>query len=320
MNQPLSSDTKIRPLEAARQQVGGIVAAALTPVTDDYRIDIARWRAHLDWLLAQGCSYVSPFGSTGEGPSFSAIEKIEALTALRHGGFDMERVIPAAMSAALDDTAATVSAAARLGCRAALIVPPYYYGASGEGIATYFAGCAARLGGTFPIDIVLYHIPQMSRAPFTTGLIEALLARHGERIIGIKDSTGVEPDTVALAGRFPSLRVFTGDDRVLPPLLGVGGAGMIGGMPNIVARELVGRAGSQTALNEAAAVDRAARRIEAVEACGGVVALKALKARMADDPAWRRPMPPLLPIDPAAEARLISAFEATRFDFAAQSD
>ncbi|GLQ55423.1 dihydrodipicolinate synthase family protein [Devosia nitrariae] len=308
------------PAPLRKAEVGGIVAASLTPVTNAFRIDVQRLQAHLEWLVARGCSYVSPFGSTGEGPSFSVHEKVEALRVLREHGFDMGRVIPAAMSVALDDTVAMAAAAAELGCRALLMVPPYYYGASADGIAGYFAACATRLGGSFPIDVILYHIPQMSRAPFTAHLIEDLIARHGERIIGVKDSTGVELDTLALVRSFPRLRVFTGDDRVLPALVGEGGAGMIGGMPNVVAADLADRYRSSSGLAEPVAMDRAARRIEIVEATGGVVALKALKARMTNDPSWRRPMPPLLPLDAEKEEKLIAAFTATRFDFAAESD
>ncbi|WP_157959964.1 dihydrodipicolinate synthase family protein [Devosia submarina] len=292
----------------------GIVAASLTPVSEDFRVDVERLEEHLRWLLAQGCTYVSPFGSTGEGPSFSASEKRQALEALATNGFNMRRVIPAAMSVALDDTIATIEAAADLDCRAVLIVPPYYYGARAEGIAAYFAACANRLGG-FPIDVVLYHIPQLSRAPFTAELIEMLLNRHGDRIVGIKDSTGIEPQTLELRRRFPQLQIFTGDDRVFPALIGNGGAGMIGGMPNIVAAELAQRYTSPEQRNDADAIERAARRIEAVDANGGVVALKALKAHMTNDPAWSRPMPPLLPLDDAGTRTLVESFAATGFDF-----
>lgn len=294
--------------------ITGIVAASLTPVTEDFRVDVERLEQHLRWLLEQGCTYVSPFGSTGEGPSFSAPEKRQALEALAANGFDMSCVIPAAMSVALDDTIATIRAAADLDCRAVLIVPPYYYGASTEGIAAYFAACADRLGG-FPIDVVLYHIPQLSRAPFTAELIEMLLARHGDRIVGIKDSTGIEPQTLDLRRRFPQLQIFTGDDRVFPALVGNGGAGMIGGMPNIVAAELAQRYAAPEQRDDAAAIQRAAQRIEAVDANGGVIALKALKAHMTKDLAWSRPMPPLLPLDAAGARTLVESFAATGFDF-----
>lgn len=305
--QDLSSSTKV---------LGGIVAASLTPLSTDGQVDIDRMRHHFDWLFAQGCSFISPFGSTGEGPSFSAAEKHVALVALQGAGIDMSRIIPAAMSAAVDDTVASIRTAQALGCRAILIVPPYYYSsASQDGIADFFAACAAPFGGNFPLDVVLYHIPQMSKIAFSTQLIETLVARFPNRIVGIKDSTGNRDHSVMLAHTFPALRIFTGDDRVLPDLLDAGGAGMIGGLPNIVAPELCAFFADPKNEQSAAIMDRAAKRIVAIDDFGGIAALKAIKAEAYRDDAWTRHKAPLRPIDAETYAKLRAVFVATAFEF-----
>lgn len=305
------SETANDPIES----LGGIVAASLTPVDAGYSIDVDRMAQHMRWLFGQGCSFVSPFGSTGEGPSFSVAEKTRALGALAVRGISVDRLIPAAMSANVEDTAMSVRAAADLGCRAVLIVPPYYYGAtSQDGVLGFFETCARRLGGTFPIDVVLYHIPAMSRVGYGVELIGKLVDRFGARIVGIKDSTGEEAHAVMLARTFPDLRIFTGDDRVLPALLAAGGAGMIGGLPNIVARDLRRLFDAQVD-ERRQMLPAAAARIEAVEANGGIVALKALLARIHHDPEWARPMTPLLSLDADRMDDLLDVFgRAALFD------
>lgn len=301
--------------------LGGIVAASLTPVTDTGGVDIARFKAHIDWLFEAGCSLVSPFGSTGEGASFSVREKRAALEALQQAGVPMDRLIPASMSAALDDAVATVRAAHELGCRAVLIAPPFYYGAaSQDGIAAFFEAIATRLGGSFPLDVVLYHIPAMTRIPYSVELVQQLVARHGPRIVGIKDSTGDRTHTLMLARTFPNLRIFTGDDRVLPDLLAAGGAGMIGGLPNVNAVDLCKFFANPTAPEAATLCERAAQRIVAVDSYGGISALKALKARISDDAAWKQMLEPLLPSRPADAAELIASFERSQFQFPPKSD
>jgi len=301
--------------------LGGIVAASLTPVTDTGSIDIARLRAHFDWLFAAGCSYVSPFGSTGEGASFSVREKRAALAALQQAGVPMDRLIPASMSAALDDAVATIAAAADLGCRAVLIAPPFYYGTtSQDGIAAFFEAAANRFGGDFPLDVVLYHIPAMTKVGYGVELVQRLLARHGKRIVGIKDSTGDRTHTLMLARTFPNLRIFTGDDRVLPDLLAAGGAGMIGGLPNVNAIELCQFFADPNGPAAQGLRDRAAQRIVAVDDHGGIIALKAVKARISGDAAWMRPLEPLLPLSPAGVAALLQSFQHSQFQFPGEED
>jgi 4-hydroxy-tetrahydrodipicolinate synthase len=301
--------------------LGGIIAASLTPVTDTGSVDIARLKSHFDWLFAAGCSYISPFGSTGEGASFSVREKRAALAALQQAGVPMDRLIPASMSAALDDAVATIAAAADLGCRAVLIAPPFYYGAtSQDGIAAFFEAAANRFGGAFPLDVVLYHIPAMTKVGYGVELVQRLIARHGKRIVGIKDSTGDRAHTLMLAKTFPNLRIFTGDDRVLPDLLAAGGAGMIGGLPNVNAIELCQFFADPTGPASVGLRDRAAQRIVAVDDYGGIIALKAVKARISGDAAWMRPLEPLLPLSAAGVAKLIDSFEQSQFRFPGDKD
>jgi 4-hydroxy-tetrahydrodipicolinate synthase len=296
--------------------LGGIVCATLTPLTADGEIDIGRMASHIRGLFADGCSFVSPFGSTGEGPSFSVAQKLEALRGLNAMGIASDRLIPASMSPALDDIYELVRFAAGEGYRAALIAPPFYYGsASQEGIADVFAALADRFGGALPIDIILYHIPQLTGIPFGVDLVRALRQRHGARIAGIKDSTGDHAHTLMLQRNFPDLAIFTGDDRVLPDLLLTGGAGMIGGLPNIVAADLCAIARDPGGAGTAELRANAALRIEAIDALGGISALKAVKARLVADPQWRATMPPLRALSESDSAELFARLRHSKFAF-----
>jgi len=52
-------------------RVRGLWCATLTPLDRDGRVDAARLTAHVRLLLSQGVDGVAPFGTTGEGSSFS---------------------------------------------------------------------------------------------------------------------------------------------------------------------------------------------------------------------------------------------------------
>lgn len=288
----------------------GVVAAAVTPVTPDFAVDVPRFANHLDGLLAQGCSYVSTFGTTGEGASFSTAQKIAALKDLKAAGADMRRQIPAVMTPALDDAAESLVAYSELGCRAVLVLPPFYYGADEAGIAAFFDALIERTGSRTTIGLLLYNIPQLSRVHFTPTLVHSILAKHGSRIAGIKDSTGNVENGVMLAQTFRDLAIFTGDDRVLPTLLRNGGAGMIGGMPNVFAsdlRALYDDPGNGDLL------DKQSKRIVAVDRYGSLVALKAAMAHYGNDEHLARAVPPLRALDSVKRTELIKLFQDTGY-------
>jgi 4-hydroxy-tetrahydrodipicolinate synthase len=292
----------------------GVIAASITPIAGDRSIDIPRLATHTQRLLSEGCAYVSTFGTTGEGASLSTDEKLAGLKTLKAAGADMSRQVPAVMTPTLDDAARTLVGIAEMGCRAALILPPFYYGASEAGIAGWFDALIERTKGAADIDLLLYNIPQLSRIRFTRTLVEAIVGRHGSRIAGIKDSTGDIDNGVMLATTFRDLAIFTGDDRVLPTLLANGGAGMIGGMPNVFARDL--RALYDNPGN-ADLLAKQTTRILAVDAGGSLVALKAALAVTLADENYARPLPPLMPLVGEGRAKLMASFAQSGFDVAA---
>jgi 4-hydroxy-tetrahydrodipicolinate synthase len=291
----------------------GIIAASLTPLTGSFAVDAQRLARHCERLLNEGCSFVSTFGTTGEGASFSTNEKIEALGALRDAGADMGRHIPAVMTASSDEAGRLVAEIAALGCRGALILPPFYYSNAGEeGIVAFFERLLERAGNP-SIDLLLYNIPAFSRITFTPGLIERLIKRFGSRIVGLKDSTGSIENALMLTETFPTLSIFTGDDRVLTRLLEAGGAGLIGGMPNIFSRDLRALFERPEAENAAALEAKAATRIGAVHENGQLLGLKAALAVIYGDPEWARAMPPLMALPEEQRQPLFAAFEQTGY-------
>jgi len=292
----------------------GIICAAVTPVTPEYRIDVPALARHCNAVLDEGCSYVSVFGTTGEGVSFSATEKVQAMQTLVGPGVPAARLVPAIMTPVLSEAADMLAAAEAAGCRAALVLPPFFYTDPGDvGVLAFFDALLDRAAST-GIDLVLYNIPRFSRISYSVGLVEALVNRFGERIVGIKDSTGDLQNSLSLVRAFPDLSVFTGDDRVMPTLRQAGGAGMIGGMPNLFAADACGVLAAPDAAGTEALRGAAGHRIAAVDGNGGLAALKAMLARRYDDPGWARVVPPLTPLGGAGEKAVLAALAETGYD------
>lgn len=291
-------------------RLGGIVAAAVTPVDRDCGIDVPRLLAHTRWLLANGCDLVSLFGTTGEGPSFPAADRLDATRAVIAGGVSPRRLVPAVMTASVGEGRQMFRAFAEMGCRAALVMPPFFFDAKDDGVFRFCAHVADGRGAAADLPILLYHYPAMSGFGFSHALIARLAAHFGSRLAGVKDSTGDLDHTLGLIAAFPDLSIFTGTDLHLVPVLAAGGAGIIGGVPNVNAR-LLGARLTADADARPPLDDRIATLFAEVVKTGGPIPIKAMVARLHNDAVWAEGVPPLTQLAKGDREALIACLEAT---------
>lgn len=290
----------------------GIVAAAVTPVSPDMTVDHPRLIQHVKWLLANGCDMVSLFGTSGEGPSFPLFERLEATGRVIRSGVPASRLIPAVMTTGIQDARDLLTGYAALGCRAVLIMPPFFFEGSDEGVMAFFEQTVGAVETSIPF--LLYHYPAISGFAFSGDLIARLSKRFGDQLIGIKDSSGDRAHSLALISRFPQLSVFTGTDTDLCTVVAAGGAGIIGGAPNANAALLRARLAAPP--DQAEALDNTIQQVfAAIVEIGGPMPLRMMVARVHNDAAWLHPMPPLIPADRFAQAALVAKIEAAGYAF-----
>lgn len=271
----------------------GIVAAILTPLTKEGRIDTARLIAHAKRMFECGCSGVSTFGTTGEGVAFSRLEKKAAHAALLEADVKPHQILPAVMSTAVEDAADLLRDINEMGCGQVLFLPPFYYPNLTAAGFSRFIDLMYQRAGNPDIGLLLYNIPAMSGITITHDVLDQLLKDHGSRIIGVKDSTGDLQSGLAFRQHYPQLDIFTGDDRVLTKLVSAGGTGLIGGMPNLYAKDIVALYHAGESTKGDALAKMAAERISTIDANGGLLALKQTLAEQTSDPAWQHAAPPV---------------------------
>src|SRR5437660_1384767 len=120
--------------------VRGLWCATLTPLGHDGAIDHARMAAHTRALFAQGVDGVAPFGTTGEGPSFSVAERRAGLDALLAAGIPPSRLVAATGCTAFADAVALTRHAVQAGCSRCLVLPPFFFkDLSDDAVYGYFA-------------------------------------------------------------------------------------------------------------------------------------------------------------------------------------
>ncbi len=298
---------------------GGVNVAVLTPMDADLTPDLDRMAAHCRWLLANGANGLGILGTTGEANSLGISERLALMEGIVARGIPVSRLLPGLGTTAITDTVLLLRRAAELGCRGALLLPPFFYkNPSEDGLFAYFSAvidrALGRRAGT-ELAIYLYHFPAQSAVPFTVPLIARLRAAFPGVIRGIKDSSGDFANTRAYVDHFAAdgFEVYCGDDGALHDLLTIGGAGSISAASNVssaINAEVYAHAGTARAETAQARLSLIRKAVTSAPLIPG---LKSLVARHSGDAAWTHIRPPHLPLTPAQEAALFAAFDACGF-------
>jgi 4-hydroxy-tetrahydrodipicolinate synthase len=290
---------------------GGVNAAVLTAMNADLSIDLDRMAAHCRWLTANGCNGLAVLGTTGEANSLGISERMGVLEGLVARGIPASKMLPGTGTTAITDTVLLTKQAEAVGCRGALLLPPFYYkNPSDDGLLAYFNEVIQRVGGS--IKLYLYNFPQQSAIPFGVEFIGRLLKANPGKVKGIKDSSGNYENALSYVENFArdGFEVYAGDDTLLKPLLEKGGAGCITAASNVnCATGALVYAGWNTEAGAAAHEVLSATR-KAVISVPMIPALKALVARNTGDIRWENIRPPHLKLTAAQKSAAYAAFDA----------
>jgi 4-hydroxy-tetrahydrodipicolinate synthase len=278
--------------------------AMLTPLDATGSVDANLLVAHAQSLLSRGVDGVAPFGTTGEGQSFSSGERVAGIDALLTAGIPASRVVAATGCAALPETIALTRHGVQSGCAACLVLPPFFWkGVSDEGLYAWYSRAVEAVGDS-RLRIYLYHIPQVTGTPLSVDLVARLAQAFPGIIAGVKDSAGDWANTQALLARAPQLAILVGHEPHIPRLLRAGGAGTICGVANLfpnLVRALFSP--SVTAADE----KRVAAFIEIAFRQPLMAGFKAILAEQTRNPKWRAMRPPLVPLDDPSRQALFAA-------------
>lgn len=291
-------------------RVRGLWCATLTPLDRDGRVDAARLASHVRLLLGQGVDGVAPFGTTGEGPSFSVAERRSGLDSLLANGISAGRIVAGTGSAAVTDAVELTRHAIGVGVQRCLVMPPFFFkDVPDDAVFAFFAGLVDAVNDP-RLRLYLYHIPQFSGVPIRPAVVARLAEAFPGVIAGVKDSAGEWSNTEALLARVPSLDILVGHEPHLPRLMRAGGAGTICGVANVypgIVRALLAR--------DVAPEDetRIQRFIDVLFRFPFLPAFKAIKAAQIDDAGWRTVRSPWMSLPDAAREDLLHALEDAGF-------
>src|SRR5436189_1600585 len=114
--------------------ITGSLVAIVTPMHEDGRLDIARFRKLIDWHVAEGTSGIVIVGTTGESPTVDFDEhRLLIKTAVEHAAGRIA-VIAGTGANATAEAIELTRYAKEVGVKTCLSVVPYYNKPSQEGL------------------------------------------------------------------------------------------------------------------------------------------------------------------------------------------
>ena len=301
----------------------GIWPALLTPLDADLNINHTLLAAHCKDLLARGCNGVTPFGTTGEGPSFSLVERRQAIDQLIENGIPAAQIMVSTSCAALPETLELTRHAVNAGLHGCLMLPPFFLkGVSDEGIIDsyrYVIDGVNQANGTRKLKLYLYHIPQVTGVGLSHHVITTLKKLYPDTIVGIKDSACSTEHSTGLADAFMkdtslNMTVYVGYEPDLPEMGRRGSPGAISGLANFMPRQ-VGRLVMQPdAPTTPAERDRVVKLLGLLGGYSLMPALKGIMAMLSNDNSWLRVRAPLVALNPEQYRTLEKTLYASGLD------
>lgn len=293
-------------------KITGVFSAAATPLNEDGSPDLGLFTEHCQRLLEEGCHGVALLGTTGEANSFSSSERRTILEAALKAGVPADKLLPGTGVVAIPETVELTKHALELGVTKVVMLPPFYYkGVSDDGLFAAYSQVLEKVAHA-RLQVILYHIPQVSGVPLSVPLIGRLIEAFPDTVVGIKESAGDFNNMQAIIAAYPGFSVLAGADPLLLPLLKAGGAGCITATSNLVAdslRTVYDKVHDETRAGE---VETAQARINAYRTLSNsyvqIPTIKAMVGLKTGNTAWRRTRAPLMPINDADYAALSEAY------------
>ncbi len=185
----------------------GIIAANLTPFTEDGRLDEDAYRAHLEFMIERGIHGLFPIGTMGEGINIPLHEKKHIIDVLVDQVKDRVDIIVQGTCVNAAESIEFAKYCYEKGVHAMALIAPWFYPYDEENLYQNFTAIADAVPN---MPIFIYNNPDRANNKLTVKLYKRLV-QDCENIVGVKDSSKdmvlfqdyineLPKDTIAISG------------------------------------------------------------------------------------------------------------------------
>ncbi len=150
----------------------GLVAATVTPMTEEGALDVGSFRAHVRDLLTAGIEGLFVAGTTGEGVLLDAEERVALIRAAVEVAGGRVPVVGLCSLPGTDDTAALASRLRRAGADGVAALTPFFYRVDVDAMVEHFR----RIADAAQCPTYLYSIPGLTGVDLPVEVVSALVA------------------------------------------------------------------------------------------------------------------------------------------------
>src|SRR5438477_5154063 len=201
---------------------GRLLTAMVTPFTPEGEVDYRRAQELARDLLASGSEGVIVAGTTGESATLNSDEELKLYRAVKEAVGKDGAVLAATSSYNTRESVELTREAVDTGVDGFLLVVPYYNKPPQEGLFSHFEAIAS----VTELPCVLYNIPGRTGVNLAPETI-IRLANAIPNIVGVKEASGSLDAVAKIVAEAPRLRIWSGDDQLVLPILSVGGYGVV---------------------------------------------------------------------------------------------
>ena len=204
----------------------GAGVALITPFNED-GVDYQKLDELIEFQIAGGIDSIIITGTTGEASVMPDDEQIEVI---KHTVEVVNHRIPVIAGCGSNDTMHGVHLSAlaeEAGADGLLSVTPYYNKTTQKGLVEHYAAVANAVS----VPVILYNVPGRTGMNMLPSTVAKIMERC-DNVVGVKECNF---DQVAeifnLCG--PDVKVYSGEDGLVVPLMSMGGSGVISVLANI---------------------------------------------------------------------------------------
>jgi len=207
----------------------GSFVAMVTPFTESGKVDEKGINELVEFHIKNGTDGIVPCGTTGESPTLSHEEHKRVVEITINAVAGRIPVIAGTGSNSTWEALDLTSHAKEAGADGALIVVPYYNKPTQRGLYLHYKEIADNVD----IPIIVYNVPSRTGV----NLLPETLAKLAElkNIVAVKEASGnleQMAQIVELCG--DKITLLSGDDKLILPVLSIGGKGVISVVANII--------------------------------------------------------------------------------------
>ena len=214
-------------------EIGRLITAMVTPFDEKGEVDYAQAKRLATALLDSGSDGLVITGTTGEGPTLTAEEKIRLYAEVKEAIGYRGAVIAGTTD---NDTAKSIelsTEAASVGADALLLTVPAYNKPPQEGLYQHFKAIAEST----ELPCVLYNVTSRTSLNMTDET--TLRLSKIDNIVGIKEAgSDLNQITRIIDGAGDDFRVWSGNDDETFSIMATGGYGVVSVLSHLVGKQI----------------------------------------------------------------------------------